>query len=148
MGDGFLIEFSSAVDSVDCAITWQEKIQEKEYSLKFRIGINLGDVIEQDDDMYGDGVNIAAQIEKLADPGGICSSRSIFDQVIEKVNLGLEYLGEQKVKNISKPVGVYKLLTNPGDTGKVIGEEKAVVIKKPVIAFSELALIVSISFQY
>ena len=144
LGDGFLVEFSSAVDSVECALDWQKKIQDKNHSLKFRIGINLGDVIEQDDDMYGDGVNIAARIEKLADPGGICISRSIFDQIIKKVNLGFEYLGEQQVKNISKPVGVYKLLTNPEDTGKVIGEKNTIAIKKHWLAFAGFALILLI----
>ena len=127
LGDGFLVEFSSAVDSVECALAWQKQIHDNKYPLQFRIGINLGDVIEQDDDMYGDGVNIAARIEKLADPGGICISRSIFDQIIKKVNLGFKYLGEQQVKNISKPVGVYNLLTKPEDAGKVIGEDKQVV---------------------
>ena len=130
LGDGFLVEFSSAVDSVECALAWQKQIHDNKYPLQFRIGINLGDVIEQDDDIFGDGVNIAARIEKLADPGGICISRSIFDQIIKKVNLGFEYLGEQQVKNISKPVGVYNLLTKPEDAGKVIGEDKQVVGKK------------------
>ncbi|MEJ2135046.1 MAG: adenylate/guanylate cyclase domain-containing protein, partial [Desulfofustis sp.] len=78
LGDGFLVEFSSAVDSVECALSWQKLIGDKNHPLKFRIGINLGDVIAQDDDVYGDGVNIAARIEKLADPGGICISQ-IYD---------------------------------------------------------------------
>ena len=81
MGDGFLIEFSSAVDSVDCALAWQKQIEDRAHPLKFRIGINLGDVIEQGDDMYGDGINIAARVEKLADPGSICISRNIFNQI-------------------------------------------------------------------
>ena len=127
LGDGFLVEFSSAVDSVECALAWQKQFEEKDYPMKFRIGINLGDVIEQDLDMYGDGVNIAARIEKLADPGGISISRSIFDQIKKKVNLGFEYLGEQQVKNISEPIGVFKILTDPGDVGKVIGEEKQLI---------------------
>ena len=130
LGDGFLVEFSSAVDSVECALAWQKHIEEKNYSLQFRIGINLGDVIEQGDDMYGDGINIAARIEKLADPGGICISRDIFNHIKKKVRLGFEYLGEQQVKNISEPVGVYRLLTKPEDAGKVIGEDKQVVSKK------------------
>ena len=130
LGDGFLVEFSSAVDSVECALAWQKQIHEKNYPLKFRIGINLGDVIEQDDDMYGDGVNIAARIEKLADPDGICISRGIYEQIKKKINLGFEYLGEQEVKNISEPIKVYKLLTNPEDAGKVIGEDKPQVGQK------------------
>ncbi len=130
LGDGFLVEFSSAVDSVECALAWQKQIEEKNYLLRFRIGINLGDVIEQDDDVYGDGVNIAARIEKLADSGGICISRDIFNHIRKKVSLGFEYLGEQQIKNISEPVGVYKLLTKPEDAGKVIGEDKQVANKK------------------
>lgn len=144
LGDGFLIEFSSAVDGVDCALAWQKQIEDKDYLLKFRIGINLGDVIEQDDDMYGDGVNIAARIEKLADPGGICISRSIFDQIIKKITLGYEYLGEQQVKNISKPVGVYKLLTEPEDAGKVIGEDKQIISKQSSLKRRNLALAAAI----
>ena len=95
--------------------------QDKNHSLHFRIGTNLGDFIEQGDHMHGDGVNLAARIEKLADPGGIWISRSIFDQIIKKVTLGYEYLGEQQVNNISKPVGVCKPLTKPEDAriGKV-----------------------------
>ena len=130
LGDGFLVEFSSAVDSVECALAWQKHIEEKNYPLQFRIGINLGDVIEQGDDMYGDGINIAARIEKLADPGGICISRDIFNHIRKKVRLGFEYLGEQQVKNISEPVGVYRLLIKPEDAGKIIGEDKQVISKK------------------
>ena len=131
MGDGFFVEFSSAVDSVECAIEWQKKIKVQEHSLQFRIGINLGDVIAEDDDMYGDGVNIAARIEKLADPGGICISRGIFEQVKRKINLGYQYLGEQEVKNIPEPVRIYKLLTKAEDAGKIIGEEEQTLIETP-----------------
>ena len=159
LGDGFLVEFSSAVDSVDCAIAWQKQIQEKKHPLEFRIGINLGDVISEGDDMYGDGVNIAARVEKLADPGGISISRNIFDQIKKKVDLGFKYLGEQQVKNISEPVGVFKLLTDPEDVGKVIGEYKQVVSKQSslkrryfalaagILAFIVMALFVG-KFNY
>ena len=145
LGDGFLVEFSSAVDSVECALAWQKQVEEKDYPLKFRIGINLGDVITQDDDVYGDGVNIAARIEKLAEPGGICISRNIYDHIKKKVNLGFEFLGEQQVKNISEPVGVYKLLTKSEDAGKLIGEKNTLVIKKPWLVVGGLALIVLIA---
>jgi adenylate cyclase len=144
MGDGFLIEFSSAVDSVDCALAWQKQIEDKNHPLKFRIGINLGDVIAQGDDVYGDGVNIAARVEKLADPGGICISRDIFNQIKKKINLGFEYLGEQQLKNILEPVRVYKLLLQPEDAGKVIGEKKTIVTKRRWLAFAGLALLVII----
>ena len=144
LGDGFLVEFSSAVDSVDCALAWQKQIQDKKHPLKFRIGINLGDVITQDDDVYGDGVNIAARVEKLADPGGICISRDIFNQIRKKVSLGFEYLGEQQVKNISEPVGVYKLLTDPEDVGKIIGDDKQVVGKQSNLKRRNFALVAGI----
>ena len=81
MGDGFLVEFSSAVDSVECALDWQNKINSETTPLRFRIGINLGEVIPENDDIFGDGVNIAARVEALATPGGVCISRSIYDQV-------------------------------------------------------------------
>lgn len=124
LGDGFLIEFSSAVDSVKCALAWQKQIKETDQPLRFRIGINLGDVIVEGSDIYGDGVNIAARIEGLADPGSVCISRSIYDQVKKKLAVGFEYLGEQSVKNISDPVRVYKLLIDPADAGKVVGEKE------------------------
>ena len=113
MGDGFLVEFSSAVDSLECALSWQKLAQDKECPLKFRIGINLGDVIVESGDMYGDGVNIAARIESLADSDGVCISRSIYDQVKNKLELGFEYLGEKTVKNISEPLRIYRVLTDP-----------------------------------
>ncbi len=145
LGDGFLVEFSSAVDSVECALAWQKQIEDQNYPLQFRIGINLGDVIAQDDDVYGDGVNIAARIEKLADPGGICISRTIYDHIKKKVNLGFEFLGDQQVKNILEPVGVYKLLTKSEDAGKLIGEKSTIIFKRPWFAFGGLALIVLIA---
>ena len=111
MGDGFLVEFSSAVDSVECALDWQNKINSETTPLRFRIGINLGEVIPEDDDIFGDGVNIAARIEALAAPGGICVSRSIHDQVKNKVSNQVEYLGEKKAKKISDPLCLYKVLT-------------------------------------
>ena len=124
LGDGFLIEFSSAVDSVKCALAWQKQIKERDQPLSFRIGINLGDVIVEGSDIYGDGVNIASRIEGLADPGSVCISRSIYDQVKKKLEVGFKYLGEQSVKNISDPVGVYKLLIDPAYAGKVVGEKE------------------------
>lgn len=90
--------------------------------MDFRIGINLGDVVHRENRIYGDGVNIAARIESLADPGGICISRGVFDQVKRKVRNGFEYLGEHAVKNIPEPVRIYRILLAPEDKGKVIGE--------------------------
>src|SRR5210317_1824702 len=111
MGDGFLVEFSSAVESVECALDWQNRIDSEPTQLRFRIGINLGEVIPEDDDIYGNGVNIAARVEGLAAPGGVCVSRSIYDQVKNKIGHQFEYLGEKKVKNISEPLSLYKVLT-------------------------------------
>jgi TolB-like protein len=93
--------------------------------MEFRIGVNLGDVIHEEERIYGDGVNVAARVESLADPGGICVSGTVFDQIESKLPLGYEYLGEQSVKNISKPVRIYKALMDPEAVGKVIGEKRA-----------------------
>jgi adenylate cyclase len=92
--------------------------------MEFRIGVNLGDVVEDGDTIYGDGVNIAARLESLSEAGGICISGTAFDQVRNKLELGYEYLGEQTVKNIALPVRVYKVLTESEAAGKVIGEKR------------------------
>jgi adenylate cyclase len=129
-GDNVLAEFSSVVDAVQCAVAVQNEIQTRNAELpddrrmEFRIGINLGDVIDEEDRIYGDGVNIAARLEALADPGGICVSKTAFDQIETKLLLGYEYLGEQSVKNIPKPVGAYRVLMKPDAAGKVIGEKR------------------------
>jgi adenylate cyclase len=118
-GDNVLAEFSSVVDAVQCAVAVQKEFQARNAELpenrrmEFRIGINLGDVIEEEQRIYGDGVNIAARLEALADPGGICVSKTAFDQIETKLPLGYEYLGEQEVKNIPKPVGAYRVLMEP-----------------------------------
>jgi adenylate cyclase len=110
-GDNILAEFASVVNAVQCAVAAQKELQVRNLELpetrrmQFRIGINLGDVIEEDDHIYGDGVNIAARLESLAEPGGICISKTAFDHIETKLPLGYEYLGEQTVKNIAKPVG-------------------------------------------
>jgi len=129
-GDNILAEFASALDAVNSAIEIQEKLKKKNADLpdnrkmEFRIGINLGDIVQEGDRIYGDGVNVAARIEGLADPGGVCISRNVCDQVKKKLtNLGYEYIGAQDVKNISEPVRVYKVLTKPEYAGKVFGEE-------------------------
>jgi TolB-like protein/class 3 adenylate cyclase len=115
-GDNLLAEFGSVVDAVQCAVSIQKELQTRNADLpenrrmEFRIGINLGDVIEEEDRIYGDGVNIAARLEALADPGGICVSKTAFDHIESKLPLGYEFLGDQIVKNIAKPVGAYKVL--------------------------------------
>jgi len=129
-GDNVLSEFSSVVDAVQCAVAVQNEIQTRNAELpdnrkmEFRIGVNLGDVIDEEDRIYGDGVNIAARLEAMADPGGICVSKTAFDQIETKLPLGYEYLGEQSVKNIPKPVGAYRVLMKPDAAGKVIGEKR------------------------
>jgi len=129
-GDNILAEFASVIDAVSSAVDIQQELKTKnaelpdERRMEFRIGINLGDVIHEDDRIYGDGVNVAARVESLADPGGVCVSGTVFDQIESKLPLGYEYLGEQSVKNISKPVRIYKALTDPEAVGKVIGEQR------------------------
>ena len=114
-GDGFLAEFASVVDAVRCAVEVQRGLAERnadappEEQIQFRIGINLGDVIAEEHDIFGDGVNVAARLEALAEPGGICISRVVRDQIRDKLVYAFEDLGEQSVKNIARPVRVYAL---------------------------------------
>jgi adenylate cyclase len=121
-GDNVLAEFASVVDAVQCAVEIQQMLRAKNAVLpetrrmEFRIGINLGDVIEEGDSIYGDGVNIAARLESMAEAGGICISGSAFEQIENKLPLKYEYLGEHQVKNISKPVRVYKAQIEPEAT--------------------------------
>jgi len=129
-GDNILAEFASVVDAVQCAVAVQKEIQARNLELpetrrmQFRIGINLGDVIEEENRLYGDGVNIAARLESLAEPGGICVSKTAFDHIETKLPLGYEYLGEQTVKNIAKPVCAYKVQMDPRVTVKAKAEVK------------------------
>jgi len=114
-GDGLLVEFASVVDAVRCAVEVQQAMPERntgvaaEGRIELRIGINLGDVIVEGDDLFGDGVNIAARIEALAEPGGICVSRVVRDQVRDKLDFSFEDMGEQQLKNISRPLRAYRV---------------------------------------
>ena len=114
-GDGMLAEFASVVDAVRCAAELQRAVIDREADMpedrriRFRIGINLGDVIVEDEDIFGDGVNVAARLEALSEPGGICISRMVRDQIRDKLPYAFEDLGEQSVKNIARPVRVYAL---------------------------------------
>ena len=123
-GDNILAEFASVVDAVQCAVEIQQVLKSKNADLPenrrmvFRIGVNLGDVIQEGDRIYGDGVNIAARIEGLADGGGICISGSAYEQIENKLALGYEYLGEHSVKNIAKPIKVFKVPMEPRDISK------------------------------
>jgi len=119
-GDNILAEFPSVVDSVNCAVEIQRDLTKRNTELpynrqmQFRIGVNLGDVIEEDGRIYGDGVNITARVETMAAAGGICISGRAFDQVENKLGLEYENLGEHQVKNITRPIRVYRVLSNPG----------------------------------
>src|SRR3954447_21787618 len=116
MGDGVLVEFASVVDAVRCAVLIQRGIAEREAGvpgagrIRFRIGINLGDVIhESDGDLYGDGVNVAARLEQLAEPGGVAVSGTAYDHLQGKLDLTLDFAGEQRVKNIERLVRAYRV---------------------------------------
>ncbi|MDH3667588.1 MAG: adenylate/guanylate cyclase domain-containing protein [Paracoccaceae bacterium] len=112
MGDGMLVEFSSIVDAVNCALAWQdhtEAVVEGDGALRFRIGINLGGVVVEGDDIYGDGVNIASRLEGIADPGGICLSEDAFRQARGKTEAAFEDMGEQQLKNVAEPIRVHQV---------------------------------------
>jgi len=118
-GDNLLAEFGSVVDAVQCAVAVQKELQfrntelSEDRKMEFRIGINLGDVIQEGNRIYGDGVNIAARLEGVAEPGGICISRTAFDQIATKLPYGYDFIGDQIVKNIDQPVGAYKVSMEP-----------------------------------
>jgi adenylate cyclase len=130
-GDNILAEFASIVDAVRCAVDIQKVLKSKNAALpenqkmEFRIGVNLGDVIEDEGRIYGDGVNITARLEGLSKGGGICISRTAFEQVKNKLSLGYEDLGEHTVKNIIEPVRVYRVLMDPNADGQVISDERS-----------------------
>src|SRR5262249_23672834 len=115
MGDGVLVEFGSAGSAVQCAVDLQQAMAVANRDLSndrrivLRIGINLGDVMVEGGDLYGDSVNIAARLEAMADPGGVVVSRAVFDHIRGKVKLGFDDLGEQQLKNIAEPVRIYRL---------------------------------------
>ena len=150
-GDNLLAEFASVVDAVQCAVEIQKILKEKNDALplnkrlEFRIGVNIGDVIQDGDSLYGEGVNIAARIEGLADPSGVCISRNAYDHISNKLNYGYEYLGEHSVKNIDRPVRVYKVLMAEEDAGKLIGEKSSPARKKwPWLAVATVAFLIGV----
>jgi adenylate cyclase len=140
VGDNLLAEFDSAVDAVQCAVEVQKTLRDKNQKLPedkkmaFRIGINIADVIEDGDKIFGDGVNVADRIESLADAGGICVSRSTYDQVKNKLKLSFDYYGEHTVKNIKEPVRVYKILLEPAIDDESITGEPLELPDKPSVA--------------
>src|ERR1700744_1517014 len=143
-GEGALVEFQSVAEALRCAVDFQERMARRNRdmapsrALLYRIGINLGDVIVEDDDIFGDGVNVAARLESLAEPGGICISAAVRDQVADRLPVGFQDLGEQHVKNISRPIRVYKVVLNGqgGEPASVAGDRGSsqVAVRKPSIA--------------
>ncbi len=135
-GDGLLVEFASVVDAMRCAVEVQHEMAERnagvpeERRLQFRIGINIGDIIKDGRDIYGDGVNVAARLEALAEPGGICVNRVVRDQVRDKLDFAFEDAGEQRVKNIARPLRVYRVRT-----GRVVGEARSTA--QPALALPD-----------
>jgi adenylate cyclase len=150
-GDNLLAEFASVIDAVQCALEIQSELKARNADLpesrrmEFRIGVNLGDVVEEGERIYGDGVNIAARIESLAEAGGICISGTVFEQVWNKLPVGYEYLGEQSVKNIPKPVPVYSIVLGPDAAGKVIGVESKRSRRWQLAAVAAVVAIVGIA---
>jgi adenylate cyclase len=150
-GDNLLAEFASVVDAVQCAVEIQQVLSAKNETLPenrrmyFRIGINLGDVVEEGKRIYGDGVNVAARVESLAEGGGISISGTAYDQLGKKLPLGYEYLGEQTVKNIEKPVRVYRVLPEAEAAGKVIGEKRPKTKQLRGVAIGAVAVLVIVA---
>jgi len=151
-GDNLLAEFTSVVDAVNCAVEIQRELAERNTELaynrqmQFRIGVNLGDVIEDDGNIYGDGVNIAARVESLAEAGGICISGRAYDQVLNKLGLEYENLGEHQVKNISVPIRIYRVLSYPGAAAHRVVQAKDTLGRKwRKIAISAAVVVVVVA---
>jgi adenylate cyclase len=156
-GDNVLAEFASVVDGVQCAVEIQQVLRAKNAMvpenrrMEFRIGINLGDVIEEGEQIYGDGVNIAARLEGLADAGGICISESAYQQIENKLPLRYDYLGEHEVKNIAKPVRVYRARIEADAGPPKLGKEKEPARKglsKAVLAIIAIIVIAGLVALY
>ena len=149
MGDGALCEFGSVVDAVACAVVIQREMAEREAAvpedqrLRFRLGINLGDVLVEDDDIYGDGVNVAARLEGLAEPGGICISGKVREEIATKLELALAPMGLQHVKNIAGPIEVWRvLLDGPGPAVRLTAPARPVRARRAIAATLAIALVV------
>jgi adenylate cyclase len=150
-GDNLLAEFVSVVDAVQCAVAVQKEIHARNEELtdnrrmQFRIGINLGDVIQEEGRIYGDGVNIAARLESLAEPGGICISKTAFDHIESKLPYGYDFIGEQTVKNIAKPVGAYRVQLDPRVTVSGKSKKSAKSKRRQILAGAAVFLVLAIA---
>ena len=148
MGDGALVEFPSAVDAVECAVAIQKGVSEREAikpedrRIAFRIGINIGDIIIEGDDILGDGVNVAARLEALAEPGGICVARNVYNQVKAKLDLAFETMGEHRVKNITEPVETFRVALDGVVTAPAASRRRPRVMRWLVPALAALLAIV------
>jgi adenylate cyclase len=152
-GDNLLAEFVSVVEAVQCAVAVQKEIKARNdelpenRSMQFRIGINLGDVIQEEERIYGDGVNIAARLEGLAEPGGICISKTAFDHIESKLPYGYDFIGDQTVKNIARPVGAYRVLMDPRVTisGKSVDKKPASMRRMTILVAGSALLVLAIA---
>jgi adenylate cyclase len=152
-GDNLLAEFVSVVDGAQCAVAVQKEIKARNDELpenrrmQFRIGINLGDVIQEEGRIYGDGVNIAARLEGLAEPGGICISKTAFDHIESKLPYGYDFIGDKTVKNIAKPVGAYRVLMDPRVTvsGKPVGEKSSSIRRTPILVGAVALILLAVA---
>jgi TolB-like protein/cytochrome c-type biogenesis protein CcmH/NrfG len=148
MGDGALVEFASVVDAVECAIRIQRGVTKRNADIPdnkrivFRIGVNLGDIIIEGDDIYGDGVNVAARLEGEADPGGICISGDAYRQVLGKLDYAFEDIGERDLKNIAQPVRAYRLQPDAGSSPKIALQQER--RQRPVVIASVVVIIAAL----
>ncbi|MBV8934221.1 MAG: adenylate/guanylate cyclase domain-containing protein [Alphaproteobacteria bacterium] len=149
-GDSVVADFASAVDAVECAVAVQQAIEKENENrpageqMRFRIGIHLGDVIVDGDNLFGDGVNIAARLQALAEPGGICLSGAVRDQIGSRLPIGLTALGEQRVKNIAAPVRAFRIHGAPGrELPRTAGRRRRVIARGGLVAIAVLALLIA-----
>lgn len=152
-GDGLIADFPSVVEAAHCAIAVQQELAHEDNSLRFRIGIHLGDVICDGEDLLGEGVNLAARLQSLAEPGGILISRQVYDQVRNKLSLGFEYLGEQQAKNLPDEISVYRITTAADRDASIqklapkVEPSREEAQPKPQKPFSKLAQVWSDDFD-
>src|SRR3712207_2401698 len=139
-GDSVLAEFASVVDAVRCAVAVQQGMRKanaaltSERQMHLRIGINVGDVMVKDGGIFGDGVNVAARLETLADPGGICVTRGVRDHVRDRVDYEFEDLGEHSVKNIARPVRVFRVVFDPDGSTELTPTSAADTVRSPTVS--------------